>query len=544
MSSAATPCWIALTLALLACGAASGAVPLTEITILFEGSGDEEGTTDPGASSFSLAGANFQGGIVATRNHPPLQASGEYSYEIGPSAGRVMFDEPVQRVEFFFVHSELLGAPAARGGAPGVWLPDRESLVLFGGMNPITADTWMYDAEQRIWEEHALDDHPSARCHHSLVPDLVDAGAILFGGFSFSGRFNDTWHFDSASAEWTELKPGGSLPARRCLHTAARIDSRGEMLVYGGVKAGGVAASDYFEDTYLLDLTDEVWSKVAASGPGKLRGSISFYSEADDAVYLWGGKQVDHYPATLWRFDAGLLSWDPVPVSGEVPLGREDPTFFWHEAEQELYVFSGRNDSLSPPLLDDAYRLDLSEAHWSEIAIQGAPPPRWRGTVALDAGDHRAFLYGGWQDFGGPNRFDDTWIFEPERRERRERSAGSGWSEVVGVGIPPGVATAFDAEGNVLAQVASRPATHFADPANRFALESADGIARIEFTAGVVDDVVFSVPEPSLELLAVAALGSLAMMRHRLGRAWRRRAHARQSTPLTARHARDAERVL
>ena len=112
----------------------------------------------------------------------------------------------------------------------------------------------------------------------------------MFGGFSFSGRFNDVWRFDPTAEQWTELFASGVAPARRCLHVATYVPSRDEMFVYGGVRAGGVVSSDYFADTHVLDLDNNEWAFIDATGPGKLRGAIAFYSTTHDAVYLLGRK--------------------------------------------------------------------------------------------------------------------------------------------------------------------------------------------------------------------------------------------------------------
>jgi hypothetical protein len=43
--------------------------------------------------------------------------------------------------------------PARRGGAPAAWMPTASEMVIFGGMDPITNDTWRYDLEGRTWAQ-------------------------------------------------------------------------------------------------------------------------------------------------------------------------------------------------------------------------------------------------------------------------------------------------------------------------------------------------------------------------------------------------------
>ena len=81
--------------------------------IFFDNSGEEAGITAPGTTDFSFRGSSWMGGTVATEGITPLYASGSFSYEIGASGGEVLFDIPVDSVEFFFVH----GFGFSQGGA-------------------------------------------------------------------------------------------------------------------------------------------------------------------------------------------------------------------------------------------------------------------------------------------------------------------------------------------------------------------------------------------------------------------------------------------
>lgn len=91
-------------------GPAAGQVTTT---IFFDNSGPEFGITTPGTTTFSFAGSNWSGGVVATEFLPPLYASGLFSYEIGLGGGQVSFDTPIDSVNLFFVHGFGFGAGTA-----------------------------------------------------------------------------------------------------------------------------------------------------------------------------------------------------------------------------------------------------------------------------------------------------------------------------------------------------------------------------------------------------------------------------------------------
>ena len=383
--------------------ASNVAVAQTTTTVLFDNTGRETGITQPGTTDFSWLGSNWTGGVVTTEFDPTLYASGAFAYEISATGGEVTFDDPVDSVEFFYVHSGTSFLPSPRGGAPGVWLSATRKMILFGGMLPITGDTVEYDADTRTWRELAPELQgavPASRFPPTPVSHSATLHIVLFGGFSFSGRFNDVWRFEPTVERWTELFPSGVAPAPRCLQAAAFDASHNQMVVYGGVRGGGVAAADYFADTHILDLDNNKWTVVNTSGPGKLRGAIAFYSTARNAVYLWGGKQVTTYPNTLWRFDVGSRAWESVATSGDIPVGREDPAFFWDDAQQRLILFSGRNDSLVDPVLSDLHILDLDGATWQAMPRDGLPPARCRASVVFDPVNRTGLMFGGWRASG------------------------------------------------------------------------------------------------------------------------------------------------
>ena len=309
-----------------------------------------------------------------------------------------------------------VAALSARGGAPAIWVPSQGRMVLFGGMSPITGDTHAYDIERQLWRRlapEAKGPAPAARCHHTFVAAPQRDQGVLFGGFSFFGRFNDTWVFDARTERWTPLETTGSVPARRCLHTAAYLPSRDAMLVYGGIKGNGVVANDFFEDTHILTLADNQWMRIDDAGPGKRAGAIMFHADDEDAVYLWGGRQVATYPQGLWRFDLSRLVWEAEETTGPTPVGREDPSVFWDAERRVLWMFSGRNDDTSDVLLDDAHALDLPTRTWRRLASDALPPARWRASTVFAQASDRGILFGGWRDFGGRDSFRDTWLFDP-----------------------------------------------------------------------------------------------------------------------------------
>ena len=92
---------------------AASAVAQTPVTIRFDNSGEEAGVTPSGTTEFSFMGSNWSGGVVATRGVPALYASGSFSYEVTSGTATVMFDQPAEAIEFFYVHGSGLPSGTA-----------------------------------------------------------------------------------------------------------------------------------------------------------------------------------------------------------------------------------------------------------------------------------------------------------------------------------------------------------------------------------------------------------------------------------------------
>lgn len=298
-------------------------------------------------------------------------------------------------------------------------MPAAREMMIFGGMDPITNDTFSFDQDTSEWRELApqlAGPVPASRCHHTLAEIPGADQAIMFGGFSRGGRFNDTWRFDLTTETWTELTTQGATPARRCLHVSALIASQSELVVFGGIAGGGRAPGDFFDDTHVLDLATGVWMRVEGKGPSAREGAVMVYSRTFDAVFLWGGKAFDHYPTELWRFDVVERVWSQVGTVGDTPKGREDPVYFWDEERDRLTLFSGRNDNDPAVLFDDQYELDLVAREWSRVDTEVTPRSRWRASVAVDPDGEQGYMFGGWRDFGGRDAFNDTWAYDLKNR--------------------------------------------------------------------------------------------------------------------------------
>ncbi|KAK9459920.1 uncharacterized protein V1516DRAFT_467098 [Lipomyces oligophaga] len=118
-------------------------------------------------------------------------------------------------------------------------------LFLFGGQRDSTYlnDLYFFDlsksqvGEPARWQaiRPLADISPSVRANHTTT--VFGGKLYLFGGTNGQECFNDTWSFDPADCQWTQLDCVGFLPKPCERHSAAIVGDL--MYVFGGRSADG-----------------------------------------------------------------------------------------------------------------------------------------------------------------------------------------------------------------------------------------------------------------------------------------------------------------
>lgn len=193
-------------------------------------------------------------------------------------------------------------APPARAGHAMVFDAARGQTVVFGGANATSntlTDTWLFDGAQWTLAQPATT--PPARLNCQMVYDSVRERVLLFGGTgtSLGAAMNDLWAWDGN--DWTELEPSdGVRPPGRGFYAMAYDSGRDRVLVHGGTTHWPpyIEPSNTFADAWEFD--GERWSMVATGGLGGRSGHTAAYSEAAEAVVLFGGSDGDVLLQETW----------------------------------------------------------------------------------------------------------------------------------------------------------------------------------------------------------------------------------------------------
>ncbi|MCB9666419.1 MAG: hypothetical protein H6732_20070 [Alphaproteobacteria bacterium] len=287
--------------------------------------------------------------------------------------------------------------PAPRFGAPMVWDPVREELVLFGGATSasgVLGDTWLFgDTGWRA--KPAGGPSPVARHSHQLVWDPISERVLLSGGKDASfASLGDVWAWDGTT--WSQLPVSGPLGTVH-EHVLGNDPLTGEVLLLSGRGAG---------NTYVTvphRWTGSAWSPEDwAARPAPTFNQLMAYDPVHEEVVLYGG---DPTPST-WIWDG--RTWTQVTGLPLTPPFRERAAMAWDPVEEEVILFGGRGNG---GYLADTWAWDGTG--WLPKLTFDAPSPRWSHSLTGTPDGLR--LVGGYDGAG----LADEWLW-----------AGGTWTDV------------------------------------------------------------------------------------------------------------------
>lgn len=202
-----------------------------------------------------------------------------------------------------------------------------DCVLLFGGTSAygISDETWLYDSSENVWIAVIPSKVPIARKYHDMAPIIGDDKVVLFSGFDGTYYVDDTWVFDLSEGDWSERRQP-LKPSARKGHEMASIYGSDEVVLFGG----NVSGIDVANDTWIYNAATNEWTELTPSGdvPGPRRGhgTASFFET--DKMLLFGPDEM------TWMYDLSDNMWtgevpsfSPGPryiAHGIVPICNDD----------------------------------------------------------------------------------------------------------------------------------------------------------------------------------------------------------------------------
>ena len=167
------------------------------------------------------------------------------------------------------------------------------------------------------------------------------------------------------------------------------------------------------------------WTQLVPEGerPGGRRDHSLVVDQAEDLVYLFGGRSDNEPLDELWVYDVRTNQWEHVEPDGDTPAARFGHNAIFDATQQLLVIFGGQ---AGPTFFSDAWVYDPVTNVWAEIAAgdeDETPQPRYGAAGAARSGGSGLYVSHGFTNEG---RFDDTWLFNVQTGEWTDVSPASG----------------------------------------------------------------------------------------------------------------------
>jgi N-acetylneuraminic acid mutarotase len=200
----------------------------------------------------------------------------------------------------------------------------------------------------------------------------------------------------SQTGHWVNMNPSVSPPARAGNGMAYLKDDL--VLIFGGISNKG-----YLEDTWIYDLTKNLWTEIKTDIHPSKRYLPAMVHIDDGKALLFGGDAFSYDSDETWLFDYESLSWTELkPLRKPSPRDRTSSAFL---GDKKIIIFSGFPDPEDFKL--DTWIFDLKSVTWDSLKSK-SPLNRELGMMCeLDS--QKVFLYGG-HNIGFS--LNDNWVFD------------------------------------------------------------------------------------------------------------------------------------
>lgn len=289
------------------------------------------------------------------------------------------------------------GRPNRRSELAGIWDPQGQRMVIFGGTDAIPVNC----------------------------------------GFPTPSFLDETWSFSPRCGVWKQLQ--GSMPSPRGRHMMA-YDARGHRaLLFGGRFRAGSGSYTNYNDLWQLDLATDTWSELATTSAPTARVNAAFVvDDAGEKAYLFGGNTspsgLAYAPQNdLWELDLATQTWSSLSADGVSPSPRLFHTGLFDANRKRIVVFGGGDETAfenTAQYFNDVWAFDIAASSWTRLhdGSGTAPSRRFWGEWAYDADDDAYLLFGGHDD-GNLGNTNDLWAFDPNALSWQQMREGDMWNK-------------------------------------------------------------------------------------------------------------------
>ena len=205
----------------------------------------------------------------------------------------------------------LAMGPSARRSAPLIFDSKNALFVLFGGEQYVYSlgDTWVFDPSSSAWINKNPSPAPPQRARAAMAFDAQSGKVLLFGGLNKGAGtlLSDTWLYDGSANIWQQVVTATAPSARQFPSLAC--EGNGVFYLFGGwrVDAGG-GLGQYLDDTWKFDMATMQWTQLLPSQSPIAQSQAALMHIGSGRFVLINGWR-DSPLGEVWVYDSSQNTW-------------------------------------------------------------------------------------------------------------------------------------------------------------------------------------------------------------------------------------------
>jgi hypothetical protein len=227
----------------------------------------------------------------------------------------------------------------------------------------------------------------------------------MFGGCTQSGLSEETWLYDLSDNVWVDLTPLGG-PSAREYHDMAIVYGDDKVVLFSGYTGSG-----YADDTWVFDLSDLAWYEMTPFAPpsGRKGHEMATVHGTDQIVLFGGNVSGMNVIDDTWLYDVSLNQWTDLAPAGDKPTARRGHTMAPLYGTDQILLFG--NDI-------QTWAYDFGDNAWTMQDPPEFPSPRYiaHGMASIYFDDKVLLFGGGFLDTQW-NDYNDTWVYDSDTLE-------------------------------------------------------------------------------------------------------------------------------
>ena len=255
------------------------------------------------------------------------------------------------------------------------------------------------------WEQKTPSSTQARRTSHGMASIDGTSKVVVYGGGHGGQLYNDTSVYDLNDNRWVDMDPNGDVPdKRRDLEMAAILGTDNALLF------GGQVGSGYDDETWIYDLSDNVWTlKNPNNKPGERICFAMAPIYGTKKTLLFGGF-LDTWPNfndETWVYDFTNEDWINMNPTGTKPVGRRFHALGSIYGTDKVLLFGG--ETSWGHYINDTWIYDLGDNIWIQVSPENVPCERFYHKMSSIYGTDKVLLVGG-SDLN--NEYEETWTYD------------------------------------------------------------------------------------------------------------------------------------